>query len=597
MRKNVFMVLLFTLVTIVGCKDVEKSGKVPDKLLINHLGYHSDYEKKVVLQSDSKRVSGKFYVVDEKGNAIFESTFEKGGKIDNWHTGNAYSGYFSVVKGPGKYQVITSFDGDTVKSEFFTINKTALSKQCLPLLVDGFKHERCAPPYDTKDMHMSFFGSRTDTVDVHGGWYDASGDRGKYFSHLCYSNYMCPQQTPIVVWNMLESFELLNKKGSNKDSTLLNSILEEAAYGADFLARMYDKEGYFYTNIFANWSWESQKREICAYEGSDGKKTDEYRAAFREGGGIAVASLARAGKLGLSKDFNGKKYLQIAKLGYSTLLEKSLVYADDGEEDIIDVYCALLASIELYAATDKIYYLEQAQGWTSKLASYQRDDENYKAWWSANMEGSRPYFHAVEAGLPLIALYRYLQFEKDMKLRDVAITAIKKSVKFELGITKEVNNPFGYPRQYVKAVDSEMYASFFIPHNNETGYWWQGENARLASLASAFSLVQNYLDEKQKLQAKAYTVNQINWILGLNPYDTGMFEGLGRNNPDYKEGASSLNYVGGICNGITAGFDDESDIAFMPLPQNNDPAQKWRWSEQWIPHAAWFMLAVSAIEN
>ena len=31
---------------------------------------------------------------------------------------------------------------------------------------------------------------------------------------------------------------------------------------------------------------------------------------------------------------------------------------------------------------------------------------------------------------------------------------------------------------------SEPRVQWFFPHDNESGYWWQGENARLASLAT-----------------------------------------------------------------------------------------------------------------
>ncbi|WP_164831602.1 hypothetical protein, partial [Salinivibrio socompensis] len=47
-------------------------------------------------------------------------------------------------------------------------------------------------------------------------------------------------------------------------------------------------------------------------------------------------------------------------------------------------------------------------------------------------------------------------------------------------------------------------------------------------------------------------------------------------------------------NGITAGMEDETQIAFNPMPYCDDMAQNWRWGEQWLPHASWFMLAISA---
>ena len=48
-------------------------------------------------------------------------------------------------------------------------------------------------------------------VDVHGGWYDASGDLSKYFSHLSFANYMNPQQIPMIVWNMFKGLDLLKQ--------------------------------------------------------------------------------------------------------------------------------------------------------------------------------------------------------------------------------------------------------------------------------------------------------------------------------------------------------------------------------------------------
>ena len=71
-----------------------------------------------------------------------------------------------------------------------------------------------------------------------------------------------------------------------------------------------------------------------------------------------------------------------------------------------------------------------------------------------------------------------------------------------------------------------------------------------------------------------------------------MLQGRGRNNADYE--ADQPNAPGGVSNGITAGFDDEHDIAFLPEPHARNPSQRWRWSEQWIPHGAWLTLALAA---
>ena len=156
-----------------------------------------------------------------------------------------------------------------------------------------------------------------------------------------------------------------------------------------------------------------------------------------------------------------------------------------------------------------------------------------------------------------------------------------------------MKNPFGYPRQYVKGVDEAKRDAFFVAHNNESGYWWQGENARLGSLATMAYLAQPFIEsEILKQQLSKLAQDSINWIVGLNPYDMCMLDGHGRNNPDYLPQYGFFNAKGGVCNGITGGFEDEEDIAFNPPAQKDDMLQNWRWGEQWIPHGAWYLLAV-----
>ena len=217
-----------------------------------------------------------------------------------------------------------------------------------------------------------------------------------------------------------------------------------------------------------------------------------------------------------------------------------------------------------------------------------------KNWLRADNEGKRPFFHGAEAGLPVIAMAHYLAIETSDEQKALAVNFINEALSFELWVTNEVINPFGYARQYVKATNEELpRTAFFLPHHNETGYWWQGENARLASLATAVFKAQSVLNTEMKLVIQQFAWDQMNWVLGVNPYNVCMLHGAGRNNPDYKEDGKSMNYLGGICNGITAGFDDESDIAFRPLPYDDDPAQRWRWSEQWLQHGGWMIPAMA----
>jgi hypothetical protein len=591
MRIFVLAFLLFFSYMLTNCTTSEINGD----LLINHVGYTPLGNKKVVLQTNSKEIPEKFEVKNQDGKVAYVGRFEDGGQVDQWHTGNAFEGDFTGLDTPGEaYYITTSVGGKEIQSPSFSVADHRLANQCIPLLLEGFQGVRCEGEYDEKDKAMSFFGDREDKVDVHGGWYDASGEKGKYLSHLCFSNYMAPQQTPMFVWNMMETLD----KIQGVDDDLTGELKDEIAFGADFLVRMQDEAGYFYLTIFANWSWEVDQREISAYAGQHGEKNDQYKAGFREGAGIAIAALARASKEISNGEFKQNEYLQAAKTGFEHLLQHNLEYVDDGIENILDDYCALMAASELYDATKELNYLEHARTRSTNLINRLSDADYIKGWWRADADGKRPYFHGSEAGLPLVSLCRYVEIEEDQQHKERVIAAIQKSVDFELSITRQVFNPFGYARQYVKAAnESTMKSAFFFPHKNETGYWWQGENARLGSLASAMNFAMPYLREDQQESARKFAQDQINWILGLNPYNSCMMEGLGSNNPMYDEGSGQLNIRGGVANGITGGFENENDIAFMPLPQNEDMNHKWRWGEQWTLHGAWLMLAIASMED
>ena len=589
MSKSIILIVLSAL--LLACSS-DKS--VEGEVLINHLGYQTKGYKTAVFQTKSDAQPSRFILVNEQGDDVYSGVFNAGGQVDNWHTGKAYQLVFTNFQQKGTYTLVALVDGVKVSSESFEISDKPVANDVLPLLTKAFQLQRCKDPYDSKDKALSFYGERKDVVDVSGGWYDASGEKGKYLSHLSFSNYMTPQQLPMMVWNMLESIEVLGTANLTRQKQLVDELKIEAAFGADYLVRIQDAEGYFYTTIFAGWTKDPEQRQICAYEGQDGKRNDRYQAAFREGGGMAIGALARCASADVSGEFSTKKYLQAAEKGYAHLKVNNLKYCDDGEENVIDDYCALIAAVELYKATDDEAYLSDARYRAESLNQRLSADANFKDWLRADETGKRPYFHGAEAGLPVIAMVHYQAIEPEQARIDMVKAFVNRVVAFELTITNEVNNPFGYARQYVKAADEESPRSaFFLPHQNETGYWWQGENARLASLATAMLKAQDILENSSKDLARHYAANQINWVFGLNPYNVCMLHGAGRNNPDYKEDGKSMNYLGGICNGITAGFDNETDIAFRPMPYDNDPAQRWRWSEQWLQHGGWMIPAIA----
>ncbi|HCE1606469.1 TPA: glycoside hydrolase family 9 protein [Vibrio parahaemolyticus] len=558
-------------------------------LLTNHIGYERLGPKKAIIQTEQPHLSSYtaqlICATSEQTVATF--AVEEQGKVANWHQGYFYLIDFSSFTDSGDYflQVEDS------RSSYFTVGEHILLNQTLSDVIHYFKSQRCGGVFDQQDRQVPVLNANQ-TVDVHGGWYDASGDVSKYLSHLSYANYLNPQQTPMVVWNILKGLSLL--EGSEDIAAFTRTrLIEEALFGADFLVRMQNEKGFFYMTVFDKWSKDTAQREICAYETQLGHKFDDYQAGFRQGGGVTIAALAAASRLGVHGEYDQQKYRNAAENGYWHLKEHNTQYLNDGEENIIDEYCALLASVELFKATKETRYLEESRLWAQRLVARQMSDEQIQHFWSANQDGSRPYFHAAEAGLPVIALCEYLAIEDDSVPTESVKRIVNRACEFEIKISNKVTNPFGYPRQYVKGVNESKRDAFFVAHNNESGYWWQGENARLGSLATMAYLAQPHIASQEiQQQLSVFAQDALNWIVGLNPYDMCMLDGHGRNNPDYLPQYGFFNAKGGVCNGITGGFEDEEDIAFNPPAQKDDMLQNWRWGEQWIPHGAWYLLAI-----
>ena len=594
------------------------------KFFYNQVGYDVDQPISVIVKSDNL-ANGAEYSVMSNGAAVLTGKLSAGSNPDNWLNNGKF--YVADLKGlaAGKYTLQVSENGQPQNSGEFTVGENALATNTLASVLNYFYDDRADDPtVEGWDKSMGVYNS-SKKVDVHGGWYDASGDVSKYLSHLSYANYLNPQQIPLTVWSLAfaaERIPTLLASTSTKAKTA-----DEAAYGADFLVRMLDEQGFFYMTVFDNWGSPMGKREICAFSGSDGIKSTDYQTAFREGGGMAIAGLASAARLKLKGDFTSEQYLATAEKAYKHLSEKQSIggncaYCDDGKENIIDDYTAILAATELYAATKDSVYLKDARKRAKHLEGRLSEDGYF---WSDD-DKKRPFWHASDAGLPLIALIRYAEIEASIgylkenkfdevdvwfcptcigcecsnRLLSAAHDAIAKHYSWLVSITNKVENPFGYARQTYKT-QGAVKDGFFIPHDNESNYWWQGEDARIASLSAAAMYAARALNGSIADSVQKYATDQLDWILGKNPYATCMMYGKGTKNPKKYDGQSEYDATleGGIANGITGKNQDGSGIAWtddgvaaVGLDAMKESWQVWRWDEQWLPHSTWYLMAL-----
>jgi len=581
------------------------------KILINHIGYDVSAGKRAVILGHQGGAFDVFKVKERgTGKEVFSGRPKFVGPVQKWKDWQFWTADFGEVKQEGVYYIECSSAQGSVHSSPFLIQKNVLERNALSDVVYYFKGQRCSGLLDKADGRMRFEG-KDGVVDVHGGWFDATGDYGKHLSHLSFSTFFNPQQIPLTAWSLFRSYRELERRADLNFRQYLRRLLDEAMFGADYLVRIKNPSGSFYITVSGRGpekepedrliTPKAEKHIILTKETKDkfrdyGKEKIKgeaaYEAGCREGAGLCIAALAMASTYDVSGGFARADYLKAAEAAFAYLEKNNLSFANDGKENIVDDYCALLAATELLRATNNSIYKVAADRRAKSLIGRLVPPRNY---WRAD-DGDRPFFHPVDAGLPVVSLLEYAGVADETMRREV-LEAVKKSLTFELEATRDVPNPFGYSRQLVQGKSRGRRTSFFFPHDTETAPWWQGENARLGSMAAAARMASRFFarDENFGEKLQAFASDQLNWILGLNPYDSCMLQGKGRNNPAYMffDSYEYTNAPGGICNGITAGYKDEEDIDFNLHFAETGKDDDWRWGEQWLPHAAWFLLAVS----
>jgi hypothetical protein len=582
------------------------------QVLVDQVGYETHAQKKALVLGTEQEHPQQFSLIDTiTRKTVLMGKLTSDGRVNGWGDRVFWTADFSSWQKDGQYAIETQSATGAVSSCPFEIADDLLERRTLSNVMYYLKGQRASGLLDGADRHLPLPAGQHGFVDVHGGWYDATGDYGIHLSHQNLTSYFNPQQLPLVAWVLLKSYRVLEARHDDNFSEYERRLLDESLFGADFLVRIKRPKGSFFESIdgpgknklpqdraIGNPNWRTQIKKNASdsterLQAAEGPHA--YEASFRAGGGMSIAALALASTMPADGDIPRSTYLRTAEEAFEFLNAHNRELLNDGKENILDDYCALMAATELYRATHKPAYLAVADQRAAHLMARLTTKDSYRDYWRAD-DGSRPYFHPSDAGLPVVSLLEYAQIASSGAQQQVRDN-VKRSLAFELAVTAEVNNPFGYARQLVNRGDGKVRTVFFFPHDTEAAPWWQGEDARLASLAAAARMAAPLFgsDPSFQSQLEDYAWNQLHWILGRNPFDVSMLMGSGHGDAAYLffNSYKYTNAPGAIVNGITAASDEEDGIAFMQGYAVTGKDDDWRWTEQWLPHAAWYLYAVS----
>ena len=118
--------------------------------------------------------------------------------------------------------------------------------------------------------------------------------------------------------------------------------------------------------------------------------------------------------------------------------------------------------------------------------------------------------------------------------------------------------------------------------------WWVGINANLASTGVGLAKASKLLQEPR---LAALAQRQLDWILGVNPFDASTMTGVGRNQPrqfvtgEFKPVTPLID--GAVMNGIGGTSDDQPDLK----------PGSWQTSEYWTPMVCYTMWLMSELSR
>jgi len=587
-------VLAITFIVISGVK-VELNAQRLSRdqhvdLLLNQVGYMPGAGKFCTAKGEIKR---NFDIINLETQEVVYSgiLLPTSGDFGNYLTGD-----FSDLRQEGHYYI----KSDTLRSYPFEISESVY-QSTIKLIVHYFSKQRCGAsttgylsPCHTDD------GIRMDNgkhQDVTGGWHDAS-DLRKWVSATIYG-----------MIGLAKTYELQDEQSRDK-------ILEELMWGNQYFLKMQEPQGYLMNYVggdvkkhsdsnrwtdnevgeeggelhFTKPNTGKSMADMLIFDSNDDRviRTDALDIAGQYNFITSEALMA-----GITESINpdySQKCLQAAI--------KCFEWCDKSDKNInpLVIGAAIQASLELYKTTGENRFKEKAVEMASQLKKLQAQlsADRASGFFYTSLPGQEPYKNISRGCLEFISICDLIQAFPSHENVNEWKEIIADYANDYLFFMSEKNSfgivPFGLytgqdPGGNRKTGDF-WYRYFMQPELN----WWVGINANLASAGVGLLKAASILDN-QKLKATAQ--RQLDWIIGVNPFNSSTIVGVGYNHPKHFPGSTFYPLTpvipGAVLNGLGGDHEDQPIIG----------TGNWQISEYWTPMVAytlWLMAELSEMK-
>lgn len=385
--------------------------------------------------------------------------------------------------------------------------------------------------------------------DATGGWHDA-GDYNKYNGH-----------TPLAAFSLLSTHRRFPAFSAQRERGGRPAALDEGLWGANWIAKMVDPDsGRLWRDVFSGYSYSGPPEdETPNVPGSPDARRFRHEHEHDRHPELAIATFCLAHEL----DGGDPKWRQLAlKVWEAECHPEAMTPFRRGG--------GIFAALALERVTDDEQYGQAA----AQLAGLLIDGQG--------KDGTFAPPHLVDQGLAPAALAT-AALEKP----ELAESILPSLQRYFDNAYARSDNPYGIlqygPNDY-----------FFNYESPEA--WYVGQNSMYLSQSWAAAL---FARLSRHDRPRKHAQDQIDWVLGRNPYGICMMEGAGsRHTARYHHRYDALpgHETGAVPGAITNGIVRESPERDAPRYDLREDERTWYQSnEPWIPHNAYYLLAASEL--
>ncbi|HET9485864.1 MAG TPA: glycoside hydrolase family 9 protein, partial [Chryseosolibacter sp.] len=504
-------------------------------LLVNQVGYLPQSGKLCVVRGITNK---KFDVIDLQTQKIVYTGVLKPGAAD---FGEYAVGDFSELEQEGHYYL----KSDTLRSYPFAISKSVY-QQPMNLIARYFSLQRCGSSNTgyLSPCHIDD-GIRIDNAkhqDVTGGWHDAS-DLRKWVGATIYG-----------VIGLAKAYESGGKNSENS-----KNILEELLWGNQYFLKMQEPQGYVMSFIGGDVRKHSDSNRWTDNEiGEDGGDLKMVRPSAGKSTNETLVfgsiddRVIETKPLDIIGQFNFvtaeammARITKTADAGYSGRCLRAAAKCFEwstkstGEANPGVIGASILASLEMYKTTNQDIYKNFAIQQASRLAKLQANTPGVSGFFYTSPSDQKPYkdiWHGCLEFISLCDLVQAFPAHKDGASWKQMIA--KYSTQYLLFMSQKNSFgliPFGLysegdPGGNRKA-GSYWYRYFMEPDPT----WWVGINSNIASAGVGLIKAARILNDPR---LKTLAQRQLDWIVGVNPFNSSTIAMVGYNHPKHFPGSS-----------------------------------------------------------